>query len=88
MDCKGAAIQAIHGSDSRGQIVGSAVGILATTAQNCSGSSSGSGTGMVASNASFCTGSRSGGRAIEAIIGTGCIAIEGTNKCTIKFNMP
>jgi hypothetical protein len=56
-------------------------------AQNCSGSSVHS-TGLTAYNASFCTGNRPGGTAIQATIATGCIAANGTNIITYKYNMP
>ncbi len=57
------------------------------TANNCWGYSS-FGTAMSALNASYCTGYRPGGTAIQATIATGCIALNGTNIITYKYNMP
>ena len=56
-------------------------------ANNCWGYSS-FGTAMSALNASYCTGYRPGGTAIQATIATGCIALNGTNIITYKYNMP
>lgn len=62
-------------------------GLYADTAINCHGVSI-SGTGLGAYAASFCTASRPGGTAIDATVGTGCYALNGTNKITNKYNMP
>ena len=57
-------------------------------AQNCYGDSGNGPAGLYAANASFCIGLRVSGRAIEAIVATGCYAWFGTNKITYKYNMP
>jgi hypothetical protein len=68
--------------------VGAAAGLQAeSVAMACSGFSV-NGIGLVASNACFSTGERSGGTAIQAFVATGCVAIEGTNNITFKYNMP
>lgn len=56
-------------------------------ASACFGSSS-TGIGLHSLNASYCTGARGGGTAIQATIGTGCFAYNGTNSITYKYNMP
>ena len=88
VECGGYAIYGDQVSDCRGESTGSGAGIFATyTASGCYGSSS-TGAGLYAYNASFCTGDRLGGRAIQATIATGCIAYNGTNLVTYKYNMP
>lgn len=71
-----------------GYCLGSGKGIQATyVASGCFGFSN-TGTGLYAYNAAFCTGTRIGGTAIQATIANGCIAINGTNNVTYKYNMP
>jgi hypothetical protein len=66
----------------------SSYGIYASlSANNCAGYSV-TGIGLFAPNASYCTGNRSGGTAIQATMATGCLALNGTNIVTYKYNMP
>ena len=71
-----------------GYCLGSGYGIQAIyVASGCFGFSN-TGTGLYAYNAAFCTGTRINGTAIQATIASGCIAINGTNIITYKYNMP
>ncbi len=63
-------------------------GLVASRALHCFGASTSGAYGLYAFNASFCDGSRTGGRAIDAIVATGCYAEHGTNKISYKYNMP
>jgi hypothetical protein len=83
----GVGVYATTAQNCRGVANFSGIGLFAINALGSYGFSV-SGTGLSASNASFCIGERPGGTAIQATVATGCVAVEGTNLITTKYNMP